>query len=53
MNPKTVQTKVVSFRYLADFKNWIRENREADITDIKASGGFEDLQILVFYRLME
>ena len=50
MNQMTDPIQVVEFRFLAEFRSWLAENKEIEIIDIKAQGGFEDMVVLVTYK---
>lgn len=51
MKAETVQAHSISFEYLSQFREWLNENREAEILDITTSGGFYDMRIIVSYQL--
>lgn len=50
MNQATERIHVVKFRYLAEFRRWLKSNSNQDIIDICTSGTNEDLMILVTYK---
>ncbi len=50
MNQATNPIQVVKFRYLAEFRAWLTENKHKEIIDIKAQGGLEDMIVMVTYK---
>ncbi|WP_167577723.1 hypothetical protein [Ammoniphilus sp. YIM 78166] len=51
MNQATDPIQVVKFRFLAEFRGWLEENKQdKEIIDIQAQGGLEDMVLVVTYK---
>lgn len=51
MNQAPDRIHVVKFRYLAEFRTWLEEHNNKEILDIATHGGWEDMMILVTYKI--
>lgn len=44
------QAKQIFFRFLTEFRSWLDINKDKDILDIRATGAWDEMKIIVTYQ---
>lgn len=44
------QIKQISFSFLTEFRSWLDVNKDKDILDIRATGAWDEMKIIVSFR---
>lgn len=47
---KETTTLSVTFKYLAEFRTWLYDNKEKEIMDITTTGEWGEMEIVVTYK---